>query len=80
MDRKKGLILNARLDPDLPLESTVSEDRVRGLRPLLVVGNAGTTNTGAVDSLHHPFSICRRESMWFHVDGAIGRALGSGSP
>ena len=33
------------------LAAAIREDRARGLRPFLVVGNAGTTNTGAVDDL-----------------------------
>ncbi|HSB36719.1 MAG TPA: pyridoxal-dependent decarboxylase, partial [Thermoanaerobaculia bacterium] len=33
------------------LEEAVAEDRRNGRRPFLVTGNAGTTNTGAVDDL-----------------------------
>jgi aromatic-L-amino-acid decarboxylase len=54
------------------LASAVAEDRSEGLRPFLVVGNAGTTNTGAVDPLADIGAFCARESLWFHVDGAIG--------
>jgi glutamate/tyrosine decarboxylase-like PLP-dependent enzyme len=37
-----------------------------------VVGNAGTVNTGAVDDLASLAELCRRERLWFHVDGAFG--------
>jgi aromatic-L-amino-acid decarboxylase len=29
-------------------------------------------NTGAVDDLHALSALCRREGLWFHVDGAYG--------
>src|SRR5213593_3273632 len=39
-----------RMDVDA-LRAMVQEDRRAGLRPFLVVGSAGTTNTGAIDPL-----------------------------
>ncbi|MGC9158094.1 MAG: pyridoxal-dependent decarboxylase, partial [Terracidiphilus sp.] len=42
------------------------------LTPFLVVGTAGTVNTGAVDDLSGLADFCRRENLWFHVDGAFG--------
>jgi aromatic-L-amino-acid decarboxylase len=54
------------------LERAVSEDRKSGLLPFLVVGNAGTTNTGAVDDLDALASLAAREGLWFHVDAAYG--------
>ena len=38
----------------------------------VVVGDAGTVNTGAIDALEEIGDFCRRESLWFHVDGAYG--------
>jgi aromatic-L-amino-acid decarboxylase len=60
-----------RIRMDL-LESAVAEDRRAGLAPAIVVGNAGTVNTGAIDPLNELADFCRRESLWYHVDGAYG--------
>ncbi len=54
------------------LEYTVMEDRDRGVRPVCVIGNAGTVATGAIDDLAALAALCRRHDLWFHVDGAIG--------
>lgn len=54
------------------LEERVEEDRRRGFTPFLVVGNAGTTNSGAVDPLPGLAEAARRHGLWFHVDGAYG--------
>jgi aromatic-L-amino-acid decarboxylase len=61
------------------LEETISRDREAGLRPICVIGNAGTVNTGAIDDLDALANICSREGLWFHVDGAFG-ALAALSP
>lgn len=54
------------------LDRMIAEDRGRGVRPGCVIGNAGTVNTGATDDLVALAAVCRREGMWFHVDGAFG--------
>jgi len=54
------------------LEGRIAADRAAGRRPIAVVGNAGTVNTGAVDDLAALAELCRREGLWFHVDGAFG--------
>lgn len=56
------------------LKKRVSEDRKTGFRPICVVGNAGTTNTGAVDPLEALADFCRGQDMWFHIDAAYGGA------
>ncbi|TCJ11917.1 aminotransferase class V-fold PLP-dependent enzyme, partial [Parasulfuritortus cantonensis] len=54
------------------LKAAIAADRAAGLRPICVVGNAGTVNTGAIDDLAGLAQLCRQEGLWFHVDGAIG--------
>jgi aromatic-L-amino-acid/L-tryptophan decarboxylase len=54
------------------LGEAVARDRAAGLRPFFVAGNAGTTNTGAVDDLDALADFCSREKLWLHVDGAYG--------
>jgi aromatic-L-amino-acid/L-tryptophan decarboxylase len=54
------------------LKKAIDEDRSSGLTPFLVVGTAGSVDTGAVDNLDAMAGICRRERLWFHVDGAFG--------
>jgi glutamate/tyrosine decarboxylase-like PLP-dependent enzyme len=54
------------------LEAALSADRAAGCRPICIIGSAGTVNTGAVDDLNALADLCKREKLWFHVDGAIG--------
>jgi aromatic-L-amino-acid/L-tryptophan decarboxylase len=54
------------------LRAAIARDRAAGLRPICVVGNAGTVNTGATDDLRALAALCRDEQLWFHVDGAFG--------
>jgi glutamate/tyrosine decarboxylase-like PLP-dependent enzyme len=58
--------------PVADVEQAVAEDLANGLRPFCVVGNAGNTNTGAVDPLEDLASLCKRYDLWFHIDGAYG--------
>jgi glutamate/tyrosine decarboxylase-like PLP-dependent enzyme len=57
------------------LTASVARDREAGLQPFMVVGTAGTVDTGAIDDLAALARVCRAEKLWFHVDGAFG-ALG----
>jgi glutamate/tyrosine decarboxylase-like PLP-dependent enzyme len=54
------------------LQRQIHEDRRRGDRPFLLVGNAGTVSTGAVDPLPRLARIAREHDLWFHADGAYG--------
>ena len=54
------------------LRVAIAKDRAAGRLPFAVVGNAGTVNTGAIDDLAALADICRRNDLFFHVDGAFG--------
>jgi len=61
------------------LAEAIAADRAVGLDPFLIVGSAGTVDTGAVDDLKALADIAARERLWLHVDGAFG-ALARLSP
>ena len=54
------------------LQKKIQEDKKRGYLPFMVIGNAGTVGTGAIDPLGQLSDICKNEDLWFHVDGAYG--------
>ena len=61
------------------LRRQIELDLMRGDRPFLVVGTAGSVSTGAIDPLPEMAAICREHDLWFHVDGAYG-ALAAALP
>jgi glutamate/tyrosine decarboxylase-like PLP-dependent enzyme len=66
-----GVDAEHRMDIEC-LGAAITEDEARGLHPLVVVANAGTTNTGAIDPLPQIASVCRDKGLWLHVDAAYG--------
>ncbi|MCB0546626.1 MAG: aminotransferase class V-fold PLP-dependent enzyme [Phaeodactylibacter sp.] len=54
------------------LHQQLERDRFQGLMPFLVVGSAGTTDTGAVDPLDEIANLAEQFGLWFHVDAAYG--------
>jgi aromatic-L-amino-acid decarboxylase len=54
------------------LADAIAQDRANGYTPFMLCGSAGTTATGAVDDLAALGRLARKESLWFHVDGAYG--------
>ncbi|MBU3672621.1 MAG: amino acid decarboxylase [Sinobacteraceae bacterium] len=67
-----------RVDVDA-IRRMIVADRAAGLRPICVIGTAGTINTGAIDDLDAIADLAHEEGLWFHVDGAVG-SLGVLSP
>lgn len=60
-----------RMDVDI-LRSHIAADRAAEREPFLVIGSAGTTDTGTVDPLETLADVASAEGMWFHVDAAYG--------
>ena len=57
------------------LSLAIEEDRAAGFMPFLLIGTAGTVNTGAVDDLDALADVAQKHDLHFHIDGALG-ALG----
>jgi aromatic-L-amino-acid/L-tryptophan decarboxylase len=60
-----------RLDAEA-LRAAIGADRENGVLPALLVGSAGTVNTGEIDPLNDLADVATAEGIWFHVDGAYG--------
>jgi aromatic-L-amino-acid decarboxylase len=72
-ERVRVLPVDAAFRLSLPaFAATIDADRRRGLTPLAVCANAGTTNTGAVDPLGQLADLCGEADVWLHVDAAYG--------
>ena len=56
------------------LTQRIRQDLDEGLKPLAIIANAGTTNTGSIDDLTSIADIAKENNIWMHVDGAYGAA------
>jgi len=54
------------------LERAIRRDKEAGKKPLAIVANAGTVNTGAIDPLAAISAVAKSHDVWLHVDGAYG--------
>lgn len=61
------------------MRAMIAADRAAGLRPICIIGTAGTVNSGATDDLVALADLASDEDLWYHVDGAFG-ALARLSP
>ncbi len=76
-DALRRIPVNDRFEMDTAaLRAAIAADRAAGLQPFVIIGTAGTVNTGATDPLTELADIAAAEGLWFHVDGAFG-ALGT---
>jgi len=65
--------VNNRFQVDIDiLQNRIIKDRKDGYEPFCVVGGAGTINTGSFDDLDALNKVCKKENLWFHIDGAFG--------
>ncbi len=53
------------------LARQIGLDRQTGLIPCFVSATVGTTSSNALDPLPEIGRICKKEGLWFHVDGAM---------
>jgi len=60
-----------RMRPEA-LGAAIAEDRSRGWLPVAVVATVGTTSSTSIDPVRPVSELCRRESIWLHVDAAYG--------
>ncbi len=61
------------------MRAAIERDIAAGDKPFLIVGTAGTINTGAVDDLDALADLADEFGLWYHVDGAFG-AMAALSP
>lgn len=54
------------------LRERIAADRAEGREPFLLIGSAGTTDTGTVDPLSELAGVAEAEGLWLHVDAAYG--------
>jgi glutamate/tyrosine decarboxylase-like PLP-dependent enzyme len=74
-DALRVIPVNARYEMRVDaLAAAIEADLRAGLRPIAVVANAGTVNTGAIDPIAEIAHVCREGHVWLHVDGAYGAA------
>jgi aromatic-L-amino-acid/L-tryptophan decarboxylase len=54
------------------LEQTINDDLKNGYKPIIAIGTAGDVSTGAVDDFKKIAAVCKKNNLWFHIDGAYG--------
>ncbi|EJG0721856.1 putative pyridoxal-dependent aspartate 1-decarboxylase [Vibrio parahaemolyticus] len=75
---QKGLVAvktdaNNRIVVD-DLKTKIAELKEQNIKPIAVIGVAGTTETGSVDPLSQIAQVCQEHHCHFHVDAAWGGA------
>jgi len=57
------------------LEEVIKEDIEKGLKPFIIIGTLGTTNTGSIDNIKELAEIKEKYDLWLHIDGAYGGSI-----
>lgn len=57
------------------LEKVIQKDLEQGLKPIMIVGTAGTTVTSSFDPFVQLSTIAKKYNLWFHIDGALGASI-----
>jgi glutamate/tyrosine decarboxylase-like PLP-dependent enzyme len=57
------------------VRARIAADRAAGQVPFLLIGTAGSVDTGAIDDLRALADLCAEQGLWFHVDAAFGAML-----
>lgn len=74
---KEAIVRYVPIDSQFRMQANLLQEMIQadvkdGFQPFLVVGSAGTTDTGAIDPLEEIGKICAKYNLWFHVDAAYG--------
>ncbi len=65
-----GFDENFAMRPDL-LEAQIKQDLAAGKKPFFVMATVGTTSSEAIDPVRAVGEICKKYSLWLHVDSAM---------
>lgn len=72
----REIAVNDRFEIDIKaLEAQILKDIDDGLKPVCIIGNIATVNTGAIDDIGALNEIASKFGLWLHIDAAFGAAL-----
>lgn len=72
-DHLRKIEVNEHYEIEVPkVREVIQRDIEGGFQPLMLIGNAGTTNTGSIDDLEALAEVAKEFDLWYHVDGAYG--------
>ncbi|MHA1828469.1 MAG: pyridoxal phosphate-dependent decarboxylase family protein [Candidatus Heimdallarchaeaceae archaeon] len=72
-DSLRKIPVNERFEIEIDiLRKTIKEDIEKGYKPICIIANVGTINTGAVDDVSSLANLAEEYDLWLHVDGAFG--------
>ncbi|MFW9992991.1 MAG: pyridoxal phosphate-dependent decarboxylase family protein [Candidatus Odinarchaeota archaeon] len=60
------------LTPEAVRRAIEEDEQDDNKYPVMIIANAGTTNTGAIDDITGLHELAKEKRLWLHVDGAYG--------